>query len=191
MPSLRGFLYVLREYCLNSSISGLSYIADGGYHVTERLFWLVCLLSCMFGAYHFIMDTMVAFEADTVSMVVESLQPLEKTPFPSVAVCEMGFLKDEYTFLEDYADKYAYKTEFCTLLMTLTGVLDVLSLTINSEDEDNSGDVYDYLMRIVYFNLYTSNTFQAYCKQYENKDDVVQCPQDGFIELSQKVTDGG
>lgn len=60
------------------------------------------------------------------------------------------------------------------------------SLTESSEDEDNNGDVYDFLMRIVYFNLYTSNTFQSYCKKYEDQENVVPCPQDGYIAFSQQ-----
>lgn len=106
MPSrFRRFQHVLTDYCLNSSISGLAYVADARYHYTERLFWLGCLLFSMAGSYHFIMDTMESFEADTISMVVESLQPNDRTAFPSIAVCEMGNIKDEYPFLDEFTDK--------------------------------------------------------------------------------------
>lgn len=60
------------------------------------------------------------------------------------------------------------------------------SLTANAEDEDNNGDVYDFLMRIVYFNLYSSNTFQAYCKKYQDQPNMVECPQDNYIEFSRR-----
>lgn len=100
---------MLREYCLNSTISGLNYIVDSRYHYTERGFWMACLLFSAFGSYHFIMDTIGTFEEDNVSVVVESLQSIDRTPFPSLAVCEMGFIKEEYTYLEDYTDKYALR----------------------------------------------------------------------------------
>lgn len=105
MSAMRRFMDVLREYCLNSTISGLSYIVDGRYHYTERIFWLLCLLFSTVGSYHFIMDTLETFESDSISMVVESLQPEDTTSFPSLAVCEMGNIKDEYPYLEGFADK--------------------------------------------------------------------------------------
>lgn len=52
------------------------------------------------------MDTMHEFETGSINMVVESLQPLENTMFPTVAVCEMGYTKDDYDFLNDLAEEY-------------------------------------------------------------------------------------
>lgn len=179
---------VLREYCLNSTISGLSYIVDARYHYSERIFWLLCLLFSTMGSYHFIMDTLTTFESDSISMVMETLQPGDTTSFPSLAVCEMGSIKEEYPFLETFTDKCVrvFVQEMVGISLQFHVSLFRCSLTASSEDEDNNGDVYDFLMRIVYFNLYTSNTFQAYCKKYENQENVVACPQDGYLEFSKK-----
>lgn len=43
-------------------------------------------------------------------MVVESLQPQENTIFPTIAVCEMGYTKDDYDFLNDLAEEYLNKS---------------------------------------------------------------------------------
>lgn len=103
--SVRRFSAVLREYCQNSSISGLSYLSDMRYHYTERFYWLLCLFLCTCGAYHFIDDALDEFQTDTISMVVESLQPHDRTAFPSIAICEMGYSKEEYDYLEEYSEK--------------------------------------------------------------------------------------
>lgn len=75
------------------------------YHYTERWFWLLCLCFASYGVYHLTIDTMREFDTSAISMVVESLQPLENTMFPTVAVCEMGYTKDDYDFLNDLAEE--------------------------------------------------------------------------------------
>lgn len=39
-------------------------------------------------------------------MVLEAMHPLEKTEFPTIAVCEMGYTKDDYDFINDLAEEY-------------------------------------------------------------------------------------
>lgn len=60
-------------------------------------------------------------------------------------------------------------------------------VTDGSEDDENFGDVYDFLMRIVYFNLYAINTYQSYCKKYEGKPGLSPCPQDDYLNITQRV----
>lgn len=66
-------------------------------------------------------------------------------------------------------------------LLLLTRVTD------GSEDDEHFGDVYDFLLRIVYFNLYAINTYQSYCKKYEGKPGISPCPQDDYVNISQRV----
>lgn len=95
-----NFLFVFREYCLNCSIAGLSYIADGRFHYTERVFWLLCLILSTYGSYYLIRQSLDDFEEGSISMTVESLQPRDVTYFPSVGVCEIGHTKELYNDLE-------------------------------------------------------------------------------------------
>lgn len=69
--------------------------------MTERIFWLVFFVLAIVGSHHLIMDAIEEFKISSVSMVVESLRPLDQTDFVSVALCEMGHTKQSYKNLED------------------------------------------------------------------------------------------
>ncbi|XP_055375433.1 acid-sensing ion channel 1C [Condylostylus longicornis] len=81
-------ILILKEYCLNCSIAGFGYIANDRYHFTERIFWLICVIISSVGSYHLIQDYMQDFERQAVSLVIEDLQPREKSIFPSIGICE-------------------------------------------------------------------------------------------------------
>lgn len=75
------------------------------YHYTERIFWLSCFIISSIGAYHLIEDSIQDLEEASVSMVMENLPPRQPTMFPSLAVCEMGHIKQEYPRLEEVVMK--------------------------------------------------------------------------------------
>lgn len=146
-----------------------------------------------FGVYHFVVDTIEEYQTGSISMVVESLQPLDNSIFPTIAVCEMGYTKDDYDFLNDLAEEY-WIFVVLHLLLHLELICDFTfvgphRVTDGTEDDENLGDVYDFLMRIVYFNLYAINTYQSYCKKYEGKEGMAPCPQDDYVNISQRVLD--
>lgn len=91
-----NFKRVLKDYCLNSSLAGLSYVADNRYHVSERLFWLACVILSWIGAIHLIVNYLNSFNNNSVSMGVKSLLPTEEVAFPSAGICEMGYTKGKY-----------------------------------------------------------------------------------------------
>lgn len=47
------------------------------------------------------MDAIYEYDISSVSMVVESLRPLDQTEFVSVGLCEMGHTKQAYDELDD------------------------------------------------------------------------------------------
>lgn len=105
MAWYQKILDILKDYCLNCSLAGLAYVADSRYHFTERIFWLFCFILSSFGAYHLIIDAIDDLDEASVSMVMESLPPRDPTMFPSLAVCEMGHIKQEYPRLEELVMK--------------------------------------------------------------------------------------
>lgn len=50
-------------------------------------------------------DSIHDLAEDSVSMVLENIPPLDPTIFPSLAVCEMGHIKQEYIRLEEVVEK--------------------------------------------------------------------------------------
>lgn len=105
----RGFkkaLWVVKDYCLNSSLAGLRYIADGQYHFTERLFWLACVILSWWGSYNLIAEYMDSYFTNSVSMGVKSMAPKDTSQFPSAGICEMGYSKEVYANLEAMIEEY-------------------------------------------------------------------------------------
>lgn len=71
------------------------------FHLTERIFWFLCLLLSIFGSYYLILQTLQDFDGSSVNTVVESLQAKDLIHFPSVGVCEIGIINDmPYSKLE-------------------------------------------------------------------------------------------
>lgn len=55
-----------------------------------------------------IMDTLKDYEQNSVNIVIENLQPLVKTNFPSLGVCELGNLKDEDSKVYDIVERFLF-----------------------------------------------------------------------------------
>lgn len=80
---LSSFSSILKDYCENSTLAGLSYIADSSYHLSERLFWLACVILSWIGSTYLILQFMESYYSNSVSMGVISMRPTDYIKFPS------------------------------------------------------------------------------------------------------------
>lgn len=164
------FLAILKDYCLNSSLAGLSYIADHRYHFTERVFWFICVVLSWIGSFHLILTFMDSFNNNSVSVGVVSLRPLDVVSFPSVGICEMGYTKEEYKQLEVIINEMKTKVE-----------------AYHDESIEYNYDVEDFLMRVIFHNLYNFGSMTSYCAPYSDCDDCIKCPQTGYQKFADRV----
>lgn len=168
------FLAILKDYCLNSSLAGLSYIADRRYHFTERLFWLGCVILSWIGSIYLIRNFMDSYYNNSVSMGVVSLRPTDEVLFPSVGICEMGYTKEEYHELEKLIEGMKQKLEKERNDGTSTSI-------------EYNYDVEDFLMRVIFHNLYNFGSMTSYCAPYFDCDDCVRCPMNGYQTFADSV----
>lgn len=162
------FFSILKDYCLNSSLAGLSYIADRRYHFSERLFWLACVILSWIGSIHLIMDFMDSYYNNSVSMGVVALRPTDVVAFPSAGICEMGYTKEEYKELEVIINELKFELE-------------------DGEMSDYNYDVEDFLMRVIFHNLYNFGSMSSYCTPYADSDDEIKCPTSGYQTYADRV----
>ncbi|CAO1403050.1 unnamed protein product [Diamesa serratosioi] len=155
---------ICKDYCLNSSLAGLCYIADHRYHFTERIFWLFCVILSWIGSIYLIMNFMDSYYHNSISMGVQSLLPTETSNFPSVAICEMGYSQETYEVLEEKIESMR-----------------------KTESMEYNFDVEDFMMRVVFHNLYNLGSMSTYCAPYIDNEDSIQCPTSGYQELADKV----
>jgi amiloride-sensitive sodium channel len=158
------FKEILVDYCQNSSVVGLIYICDKKYHFTERIFWLICVISSLVGSYVLIATYIETFAQNSISMVIENLHPMSTTNFPSLGVCEMGYTKEIYSALEDIIN--GLKTH---------------------EDMEYNYDVEDFMQRVIFHNLYNFGSIGSYCAQYIDDDESIKCPMTGYRAFAKKV----
>lgn len=76
------------------------------FHYTERIFWLSCIVFSSYGSYYLIREALHDFDESSISMVTESLQPNDRTYFPSVGICEIGHTKEQYEKLEQLVKRF-------------------------------------------------------------------------------------
>lgn len=155
---------ILVDYCSNCSLAGLGYIASKKYHYTERLFWLGCVMLSWTGSYYLILSYMETFRNNPVSMVIENIHAREKIHFPSVGICEMGYAKEYYGSLE--------------------AVIEGLK---TSEDMEYNYDVEDFMLRVIFQNLYNYGSIMSYCAPYKDCDDCIKCPVSNYNRFAAKV----
>uniref|UniRef100_A0A2Y9D1Q3 Uncharacterized protein n=1 Tax=Anopheles funestus TaxID=62324 RepID=A0A2Y9D1Q3_ANOFN len=160
--AFRVLYRILVDYCSNCSLAGVGYISNRKYHWTERLFWMACVLFAWTGSYMLIKTYMELFRKDAVSIVVENLDPRKDiTSFPSVGVCEMGYTKQQYDALQHVIDGFR-----------------------TSEEMEYNYDVEEFMLRLIYHNLYNYGSIKSYCAMYKDCDDCVKCPVDGYPRFS-------
>uniref|UniRef100_A0A182NTZ5 Uncharacterized protein n=1 Tax=Anopheles dirus TaxID=7168 RepID=A0A182NTZ5_9DIPT len=161
----RAFYRILVDYCNSASLAGIGYVVNRRYHWTERLFWLVCLLVAWFFAVRLILAYMHLFRTDVISIAVENVDTrVEPVVFPAVGVCEMGYVKQIYPQMEKFIE-------------TLR----------KSEDMEYNYDVEDFVLRVVYPNLYNVGAFTSYCVPYDDCDECMKCPKDGYYSIAMQI----
>nr|CAD7405063.1 unnamed protein product [Timema poppensis] len=93
-----------KNYCLNSSLHGLRFIAASDSHWTERVFWLCMCAGSWYFAAKIIMSSIDNFNSNTISLVVETSYLDWNTEFPSVSVCESKNEDKLKKFINKYYD---------------------------------------------------------------------------------------
>lgn len=168
---IASFLSILRDYCQNSTLVGLIYISDHRYHFTERIFWLGCVILSWIGSTYLIINYMESYYTNSVSMGVLSLRPTDSIAFPSAGICEMGYTKEEYRELE----KSIYE------------IMDP-QMTQDEKEDHYNYDVEDFLMRVVFHNLYNYGSMSSYCTPYIDCDNnCLKCPMKGYQKFADRV----
>lgn len=100
----------------------------------------------------------------SISMVVEGLRPLDVTNFPSIAVCELGYGKDIYPRLVDLIENMK-----------------------EDEDWEYNYDVEDFMLRVIFHNLYNYGSITSYCDPFKDCTDCIKCPSKGYPEFANIV----
>ncbi|XP_058056818.1 sodium channel protein Nach [Anopheles bellator] len=163
--AFRALYRVLVDYCSNCSLAGIGNIANRRYHWTERVFWFACVLLSWTWACLLIKTYMELFRRDAVSIVVESLDSRkDKTTFPSVGVCEMGYTKQQYDALQRLIEGFR-----------------------TTKEMDYNYDVEEFMLRLIYHNLYNYGSIKSYCAMYKDCKDCVPCPVTGYSNYSATV----
>uniref|UniRef100_A0A182RDR1 Sodium channel protein Nach n=1 Tax=Anopheles funestus TaxID=62324 RepID=A0A182RDR1_ANOFN len=161
----RAFYRIVVDYCNNASLAGIGYIFNRRYHWTERLFWSACSLVAWIIAVQLILAYMDLFRKDTISIAVENIDTrTDPVVFPSVGVCELGYVKQSYTRLESFIENLK-----------------------ENDDMEYNYDVEDFMLRIIFHNLYNVGAISSYCMMYENCDDCVKCPKDAYQRTAAMV----
>ncbi|ETN65577.1 pickpocket [Anopheles darlingi] len=163
--ALRVFFRVLVDYCANCSLAGIGNIANRRYHWSERLFWVACVLLSWTGAFLLIISYMELFRRDAISIVVESLNSRKDTvSFPSVGVCEMGYTKQQYPMLQQLIESFR-----------------------RSEEIEYNYDVEEFMLRLIYHNLYNYGSIKSYCAMYKDCTNCIPCPVANYANYTATV----
>ncbi|CRK97191.1 CLUMA_CG010588, isoform A [Clunio marinus] len=165
----KKFRFILKDYCLNCSLAGWRYIADSQYHISERIFWLICVIISWIGSFDLILKYMNSFNNSAVSMGVVSLRPNEVLNFPSIGICEYGIQGDNHSTFYNVVNEYHanYEKEV-------------------GQSLDYNYDVEAFLFRVVFHNAYTLGSMTTFCEPYKDYDDCVKCPTEGYENFAMK-----
>ena len=111
---------------------------------------------------------MDSYYQNSVSLGVISLRPTDTVHFPSAGICEMGYTKEGYKELEDVINEMKFNLS-------------------NGEEVDYNYDVEDFLMRVIFHNLYNFGSMTSYCTPYDNDDEAIKCPTKGYQAFADRV----
>lgn len=165
MKLLRLFVEIFEDYCVNSSLAGMRYLVERKYHVSERIFWIICVIMSWVGSTKLILLFIDDYINNSVSMGVVSVGPRETVDFPTIGVCEIGDMKKVNPNTEAYVRQVLYPPDV--------------------EDYDYNYEVEDFLMRSSFVNLYTRNKFASLCDFAPCAPDEVciGCPNTGYADI--------
>lgn len=83
-----AFKELLKDYFMNSTFHGFKFIVDNTYHISERIFWLACLIISWIASSMLISASLNQFRNNAISFVVETSYRDWKTNFPAIVICE-------------------------------------------------------------------------------------------------------
>lgn len=116
------------------------------------------------GSYYLIATSLESFAQNSVSMLIENVRTQDVTSFPSIGICEMGYAKQQYEALEKI----------------------IRDLKPN-EDASYNYDVEDFMLRIIFHNLYNYGSITSYCAPYRDCTDCIKCPENQYQMYAEKV----
>ncbi|XP_021933418.1 sodium channel protein Nach-like isoform X2 [Zootermopsis nevadensis] len=87
---LKMSIYILKDFCNNSSIHGLKFITKPRRHWIERVFWVVCCALSWCGSFLLILSAWENNQNNAVSFVADTTYLDWNTPFISIAVFQHG-----------------------------------------------------------------------------------------------------
>ncbi|XP_055386262.1 sodium channel protein Nach [Condylostylus longicornis] len=85
---MKIFKHALKEFLANSTVHGVRFLVDDSNSIFEKIFWVVCIVMSWYGSGLLIMTSLVAFENNAISFVVETSYRDWETNFPAIVVCE-------------------------------------------------------------------------------------------------------
>ncbi|XP_013108461.1 acid-sensing ion channel 1 [Stomoxys calcitrans] len=159
----RKYVGHLKDYCVNSTLAGFSYIANSNLHIIERVFWLICVLLSAMGSYVLISQFESEFNSRAVSIVLESLPWTRSFQFPTIAVCELQNKKTLPEGVEDYVESL-----------------------VPDGAKYNDG-VEDFMSSLVFAHAYIEGKINSWCtKECQNSDNCAKCPETGWRMLHER-----
>lgn len=166
MNLLRVFVEIFEDYCLNSSLAGMRYLVERRYHFTERIFWLLCVILSWIGSTKLILLFIDDYIYNSVSMGVITVGPKDTVDFPSIGICESGYMAEINPKLDTFI-----RTNFST------------------ESEEYNYDIEDFLLKSSFVNLYTFNKFADSCDLdcKEGDHGCTACPDSGYDKIADIV----
>ncbi|XP_069676703.1 sodium channel protein Nach-like [Periplaneta americana] len=83
---IRGYIF---DYCANTTVHGMKYIAERGRHWSERILWsLLCSMAACGSMYLSAKNWQRFVHSPTVSVIESTNFPISNIPFSSVTLCD-------------------------------------------------------------------------------------------------------
>jgi acid-sensing ion channel, other len=96
------------EYFDNSNIHGLRYLTDKDRSWVERLWWLVMVMSALYGCIRLISNVYDKWQANPVIISIsETAIPISEIPFPAITICPQTKSKKSIFNLTDVLERMA------------------------------------------------------------------------------------
>lgn len=167
MKLFQVFVEIFEDYCLNSSLAGMRYLVERRYHFSERIFWFLCVILSWIGSTHLILLFIDDYIYNSVSMGVVSIGPKDTVDFPSIGICESGYMDEINPKLDTF-------------------IRDSFS---NGDPDNYNFEIEDFLMKSSFVNLYTFNKFADSCDMDCDEGDEYcnACPESGYEKIADIV----
>ncbi|GLV44091.1 pickpocket 13 [Carabus blaptoides fortunei] len=106
-------------YGENTSIHGISYVANSSYFILERFCWLLVVILSMYGMILIFLASYDAYDTNPISFVTDTSYLQWNTSFPAISICQV-MNQDIYWTAEPNAAYSALQT-FISEIVFFTG----------------------------------------------------------------------